>query len=117
MGVSIQVESELGKGSTFRFEFPRKEVMGTVIVPETEITHPILRKRLPDLANNTPPESGCILIVEDNNTLGAYLQSILAAGYNVTLTQNGAEGPWRYYPNCRHARPGKKTEGWSFQIS
>ncbi len=36
-------------------------------------------------------ENGCILIVEDNNTLGAYLQSILSADYNVTLTQNGAE--------------------------
>lgn len=91
MGGSIQVESELGKGSSFRFEFPRKEVMGSMIVPETEITQSLPSEMLNGSYEQHSLENGCILIVEDNNTLGAYLQSILSADYNVTLTQNGAE--------------------------
>ncbi|MBK9335630.1 MAG: response regulator [Lewinellaceae bacterium] len=88
----ITAESTLGQGSSFFFEFPKKEVFGVNNdVPEM----------LPDesgMANTTSqpsvltpklPLEKTILLVEDNDSLRDYVQSILSEKYQVVTAENG----------------------------
>ena len=95
MGGQLRVESELGKGSTFSFAFPKKEVLGTIATEEVEemsqnvpITEgvtltKIIETQTADATRNT------ILIVEDNQSLRDYLTLILETKYNVLKAENG----------------------------
>ena len=91
----IWVESELGKGTTFFVEIPRKEILGIAdsekIVEieklETEleiIQTPVLEKQIVNQHSQST-----ILVVEDNHTLRQYLQTILSNHYNVLTAENG----------------------------
>jgi signal transduction histidine kinase/DNA-binding response OmpR family regulator len=91
----ITAESTLGQGSSFYFEFPKKEVLGVgndellmmnddrdttqdssfIIHHSSLINHSSLRKT--------------VLLVEDNDSLRDYVQSILSEKYHVVTAENG----------------------------
>ncbi|RKD88275.1 hybrid sensor histidine kinase/response regulator transcription factor [Mangrovibacterium diazotrophicum] len=89
LGGTIQVESEEGKGSKFKLEFPL----------EREV-HPEFS--LPDLLGVTEGEKDFeqtdetdqveVLLVEDNPTLQAYLKEIIGQNYRLQVCNNGREG-------------------------
>jgi signal transduction histidine kinase/DNA-binding response OmpR family regulator len=88
----IRVESSWGKGSTFYFEFPYREVMGVVPdtdAPEAGMPHVDLGVLLSPV--QLKQERPGIMVVEDNKQLRDYLQLILSDHYEVTTAQHGAE--------------------------
>lgn len=94
----IWVESELGKGSQFFFEFPKKqaEESGT-LYEETEVEAVSPLKENENIPLEKAPivsstGQAQLLIVEDNNDLRNYLSSILEGNYRILKAQNGQEG-------------------------
>ncbi len=98
MGGKISAESELGKGSRFLVEFPRKEILGMVDEETTRSALTPKEESLPvQLAEESPllgikGENGheTVLIVEDNHSLREYIQTILEPHYQVLTAENGA---------------------------
>lgn len=95
----IWVESQLGKGSQFYFEFPKKEVLG-VGDNEEWAAHTEGDTINSDLQNledfvslpTVNTHNTTLLIVEDNPDLRAYIASILrGANYNILEAENGLE--------------------------
>jgi len=75
----IQVDSELGQGTTFRLYFPRTEDVA-YDTPSRAPSPPTL------------PGSETILVVEDEDAVRAVLRTVLRRyGYNVLEAQNGGE--------------------------
>ncbi len=105
MNGRIWVESELGKGSQFYVEFPKKEVLGvgndeSNVMNDKYTEGGILAMETAGLGNfqsspNLITQSQnhpTILIVEDNLDLRAYISEILrGANYAVWETENGLE--------------------------
>lgn len=108
-GGSIEVESELNKGSIFTLQFPKKEVLkalenedASAIIdykknqPAEGITNEVLATQmvlakdatLETLTNNKKIK---ILVVEDNLHLREYIQLVLDDFYYVQTTENGQE--------------------------
>ena len=87
-GGSISVDSEWGKGSTFKFRIPMV-VAGEVIDSADQLMrivseHPI---------ESTDGEKPLVLIIEDNVQAGQLIQMYLQeAGYRTELARDGAEG-------------------------
>jgi PAS domain S-box-containing protein len=78
MGGSIEVESTLGKGSTFAFTV----VLGRSVARGTERARP-----LPEASETR------VLVVDDNATSRTILKDLLASfGFDATLCASGAEG-------------------------
>lgn len=105
MGGSLSVESAPGKGSSFAFEFPRKEVFAAWKQPESEKG----KDSGPGVQESQPPtneqqttnkqlhpelvegeQQTTILIVEDNSDLRSFLHDVLSAHYEVIPAENGA---------------------------
>jgi signal transduction histidine kinase/DNA-binding response OmpR family regulator len=84
----IRVESEIGKGSAFFLEIPKKEVMGVAATSpfEQEITTEIPSLLIPETKK---ADAFSLLIVEDNSSLRDYLQLILSPYYQVITKENG----------------------------
>ena len=98
-GGTLSVESTLGAGSTFVFELPKKEVLGSIETHEAEemLQEPILSERTEEVAHlmtisRTNGESikATVLIVEDNQSLRDYLSLILEPHYTIVKAENGS---------------------------
>ena len=89
------VESDLGKGSTFNFEFPKKlvaagsweqePIMDEIETQETTSELVAPSHKVPNPSNIRPN----ILVVEDNPELRDYLRLILEEKYEVVTAENG----------------------------
>jgi signal transduction histidine kinase/DNA-binding response OmpR family regulator len=93
LGGSIQVNSELGKGSMFIIQFPKQ--LANYPISETANLSFIQKNQY----NTTAPtivtaseNAPSILIVEDNLDISQHLQTILQEDYQITFASNGAEG-------------------------
>ena len=96
----IEVESELGIGSTFTVSFPlgndfftQDEIVKETFKSEARITSHLLAA----LSKEQPSEPAAekvhtILIVEDNTELRNYLKNELKKEYNVLVAKNGQKG-------------------------
>ncbi|MGH1335885.1 MAG: ATP-binding protein [Aureispira sp.] len=87
MNGQLTVTSELGAGTTFKFSFPRKEVL-TQELPLSEIKHE-LKEEFAPLDFNSLPKNLTVLVVEDNTDMRLFLVDILAPLYNVASAGNG----------------------------
>ena len=98
------VESTLGKGCVFTFEFPKKEVLRSVpdedAVELIHIGSPSKAERIKNenifstINKNQKAlskDQATILLVEDNHSLRDYIQMVLSEYYNVITAENGAE--------------------------
>lgn len=80
-------ESEVGKGSHFYFEFPKKEV-ATIPVPFVQPTEVVELNPIYEIGTDFR-----ILVVEDNLDMQQYVKELLGKRYKeVILAGNGVEG-------------------------
>jgi signal transduction histidine kinase/DNA-binding response OmpR family regulator len=90
---SIQVNSELGKGSIFMIQFP-KQLANLPISETTNLS--FLQKNQPQITTSSMvvdlENASSVLIVEDNLDICQYLQIILQEEYQITFANNGEEG-------------------------
>jgi signal transduction histidine kinase len=88
----LRVESRLNEGSSFIFEFPKKEVFGKM--PELEPDAGIgIYEPLTSISPTQAPgnkQRPTILVVEDNSDMRGFLQEVLSPHYEVHTAGNGA---------------------------
>jgi signal transduction histidine kinase/DNA-binding response OmpR family regulator len=98
-GGTLSVKSTLGEGSTFVFELPKKEVLGSIQTFEAEemLQEPILAEGTAESVNltvisgtNGESTKATLLIVEDNQSLRDYLSLILEPHYTIVKAENGS---------------------------
>lgn len=98
---SIEVSSQPGEWTKFRFKIPvAKEEFDTAEQkPSIQIaSNGLKRQPFPAtdseavILNHTSMQKPSVLIIDDNDDMRKYLQSILAKGYTVSCAKNGAEG-------------------------
>ncbi len=98
-GGTLSAESIVGKGSTFVFELPKQEVLGSIETHEAEeMEQPIVSEDTLERNNlmATPTTNGAnnakatLLIVEDNQSLRDYLSLILEPTYTIFKAENGS---------------------------
>ena len=92
MGGTLSVASVWGQGTTFRLLIPWKptEATETVVTPE-EVHEAKSPSLFPKLSEQSSPSAN-ILIVEDNDDLRQYLESLLTPYFRVVTARNGKEG-------------------------
>jgi len=93
MGGTLEVKSTWGKGSTFIFRFPKKELFGKAAVPESLETHstPTYVEKPSAATTNRSAGKAQLLLVEDNADLRQYLTQILSPDYQIVALSNGRE--------------------------
>lgn len=95
MGGSIEVESQIGQGSTFMIQLPiTRNAAVTTEIPQTNLLAQVSPEALPEashllLAAEDQPQ---ILIIEDNPDVILYIQSCLKDSYRLLSAENGAIG-------------------------
>ncbi len=93
MGGNITVESEPGKGSTFRLVIPASTTAIQQYEHESSANEGIIEGDCQTHQNNSRPEfSGRVLVAEDSATNQALMRLLLEKlGFVVTIAQNGLE--------------------------
>lgn len=102
---TIQVESQVGKGSQFIFQFPKKELIKTLssedalLISALSNEKEVMTSPLPSPTSEVTvsPSSEIveietkttILYVEDNQSLRDYVQIILGDTYKIIMAENG----------------------------
>lgn len=93
MGGSIQVTSEVGKGTVFTVQFPLEEIKTR---QRSETTDPHLPPSLPKkafaLSRSDRRQLPGILLVEDNTDMRQFIKERLLPHYRVTEAENGEKG-------------------------
>ena len=102
---NIQVESQVGVGTTFYIQFPIKEQPGEVVEENDEsdvlpvFTSHFLSERVEEVQmpeNGSKPKTEkneeILLIAEDNDDLRAYIRSVFDDTYRVIEAADGKEG-------------------------
>ena len=85
---NIEVESEWGKGSIFRFTLPMKRVAhGQSIAWGETVEETIVDQKLP--ATDNSAKEFTILVTEDNNDMREFIESLLEENYKVLTAENG----------------------------
>ncbi len=94
----IEVQSNIGKGSTFIVRLPiflnaQDEHLVEQITEQVEAFIPgVLKSEINCDAAKISEEQPLVLLVEDNEDVLLYLQSCLAADYQLAFARNGREG-------------------------
>ncbi|MFN3324617.1 MAG: response regulator [Bryobacteraceae bacterium] len=84
----IEVESEVGKGSTFRTSMHLKRTPARTAAAEEKAADP-----LPEIQQTGEAPAGRILVVEDNPVNQKVVSTVLRKhGYDCAIAQNGLEG-------------------------
>ena len=97
MNGEIEVQSELGKGTTFNLKIPRLEIISQISTEEAELVlndsiegENQITQNLEPVPNNLQSATGkTILLVEDNLDLRNFVKSILEPQYKVVTAENG----------------------------
>jgi len=93
-GGSLRVDSAFGKGSTFYFNFPKKEVADAIEeVADTMLSEPFGTKQKEDQGEvvSRSPSKPRLLVVEDHDSLLQYLLSLLKPDFDVVGVRHGRE--------------------------
>ena len=86
-GFTIEIESELDKGTKLFFRMPKKEAKVMASEEENQVMG---EAELSEKDASKPS----ILVVEDNHDMAAFVKLVLQNDYNIDLAANGAIG-WR----------------------
>jgi signal transduction histidine kinase/DNA-binding response OmpR family regulator/ligand-binding sensor domain-containing protein len=90
LGGSIQVESELGSGTTFILMLPITQQAATAT--DSIVQNPARSQKLPSLKRYTTTAANQVLIIEDNRDLTEYLRDCLSPYYQLDFAPNGKIG-------------------------
>ncbi len=91
MNANVSADSTVGKGSTFTFELPIKEVLESPVALASTTAEEILTHE--DIILNN--ESFTILVAEDNKDMRTFICDLLETNYQTIIpTSNGAEA-WK----------------------
>ena len=87
------LNGEQEKGSTFYFEFPKKEFFAALTSNEKQIieARTSVITPLPISIENNTNGSASILIVEDNYDLSSFLSAFLTSDYSIIVKENGQQ--------------------------
>lgn len=91
IGGQLLAESELGKGSTFRFEWPRRLATATELAYTGQAEVFSAPKEMPGASADTEAEKPVVLVVEDNADMRAFLRTTLEADYQVVEAIHGRQ--------------------------
>ena len=107
---TIQVESEVGRGTTFTLRLPQGDVSAPPVSLSTtdddmlDMLHRLAQPREPKPeVEKAPPgtDAPLVLVVEDNDDLRQYLARLLGAELQVVTASNGEDG----LKEARRVRP------------
>jgi signal transduction histidine kinase/DNA-binding response OmpR family regulator len=103
LGGEVSVDSEVGRGSTFRVTIPARQPAGTAATEPRSATsvqrlahvseaERMISKPIPDPDTGSSSSAGTehVLLADDNADMREYLQRLLGAHFRVTAVENGA---------------------------